>query len=286
MFDTLVVDWRYVAAREVAALVAEAAALRAVGVAGVVDFDSGINLFPSLRLINNSAPEYAASLAAITGALAKAAAAGWQHAALSLHRTPENNMDANVAVREMGATLSLLAAAAATNGVTLHLRSNARSPVGGLNATAAWLAGAGAAGVRLLPNTAAMLARGEGADDMAAAVRCAVAAAGGPVIVGVSCLGRDHASAAYADSLPLSTCDAPTRVAVNALVAAACSVGDCVGRGSGKPRVLLVADAYVGAEADAGVGAVGVGLGPGAALDLAYEEAEIIMSAAAGAATQ
>ena len=91
-------------------------------------------------------------------------------------------------------------------------------------------------------------------------------------------LGRDHASAAYADSLPLSTCDAPTRVAVNALVAAACSVGDCVGRGSGKPRVLLVADAYVGAEADAGAGA-GAAPAPGAALDLAYDEAAAIIDA-------
>ena len=278
MFDTLIVDWRYVASREVATLVAEAAALRAIGIAGIVDFDSGINLFPSLRLINNSAPEYAASLAAITGALAKAAAAGWQHAALSLHRTPENNMDPDIAVREMGAALASLAAAAARDGITLHLRSNARSPVGGLNATAAWLAGAGAAGMRVLPNTAAMIARGEGAGDMAAAVRGA-AAAGSPIIVGVSCLGRDNAGAAYADSLPLSTCDVPTHAAVSALVAAACSAGDCVGRGSGKPRVLLVADAYVGAEADAGAGA-GAALAPGAALDLAYEEAAVIMSAA------
>ena len=275
VFDLLVVDWRYLAARETAVLVAEAAALRQVGVAGVVDFDSGLNLFPALRLFNNSGSEYAASMGAIGGVLAKAAAMGWAHASLALHRTPENNMDGAEAVREMGSTLAALSAAAADLNVSLHLRLVAKSPVGGANATVAWLAAAGASAVRVQPNTAAMLERSEWLDDMAAAVRSAAA---GPVLVGASCAGRDWSGAVFADSLPItgSGCDVQTQGQVAALVAAACRAGACLGAAAGGAEVVLVVDAYVGAEADGGAGA-----GAGAALDLAYAEAAWVMAAVA-----
>ena len=305
-FDLIVVDWRYLAERETAALVAEAAAPRQVGVGGIVDFDSGLGLFPALRLINNSASEYAFSLGAIGGVLAKAAAMGWRHAALSLHRTPENNMDPGEAVREMGLTLAALAASAQALNITLHLREVAKSPVGGVNASAAWLAAMPGASLRVMPNTAAMLSRSEWLDDMAAAVRGGVVpGAGDVVIVGASCVGRDFGGRAFADSLPLSAgCDAQAQAQAAALIATACSVGSCLGRaattagsgggggggghGGGTSEVVLVVDAFIGAEALSGGGGGGGGgggdVGAGAALDLAYEEAQWLLDAAGAAA--
>ena len=277
-FDLLVVDWRYLASRETAVLVAEAAVLRQVGVGGIVDFDSGLNLFPGLRLFNNSADEFASSMAAVGSVLAKAAAMGWSHGSLALHRTPENNMDDAEAVREMGSTLAALGTSAAGLNVSLHLRLVAKSPVGGVNASVAWLAAAGAAAVHVQPNTAAMLERFEWEPDMVTAVR---SAGSGPVLVGASCAGRDWSGTVFADSLPLTggSCDAATQREVAALLASACGAGACLGAATGGPDVVLIVDAYVGAEADGGPGA-----GAGAALDLAYAEAAWVLAAADAAA--
>lgn len=63
------------------------------GVRVAVDVTSALNLFPTARLCNNSAQEYAATRQLLQNIIAKMAALGSSDLLLSLHRTPENNMD-------------------------------------------------------------------------------------------------------------------------------------------------------------------------------------------------
>jgi hypothetical protein len=52
---------------------------------------SAMNLFPAARLCNNSAPEYAATLAMLTQLLDNMVLLSSSNLILALHRSPENN---------------------------------------------------------------------------------------------------------------------------------------------------------------------------------------------------
>ena len=64
-FDTVVVDWRYMESQTMKALATEGRWAYMQSLSTVVDFSSGINLYPDLRLCNNSAFEYARSMGAM-----------------------------------------------------------------------------------------------------------------------------------------------------------------------------------------------------------------------------
>jgi hypothetical protein len=98
----VVLDWRYIEARGPNELAAEGRWAFRQRLSVVVDFTSGMNLYPDLRLLQNSADDYARSMARIEAVLGKMAtlvnataasqptAAYSRHAILSLHRGPSN----------------------------------------------------------------------------------------------------------------------------------------------------------------------------------------------------
>ena len=121
-FDGVCVDWRYLHEREKAALEKETGWLKRQGVRVVVDLSSGVNLYPTLRLIDNLPADYAASMTAVNDLLAKMETLGARDLVFSLHRQPENNFTAEQTRASFVTTLKALASQAAARGVTLHLR--------------------------------------------------------------------------------------------------------------------------------------------------------------------
>ena len=67
------VDWRYLHDRRLETIQQEAGWIARQKLRVIVDLTSGINLFPDLRLVNNSPEDLAASLAVIDDVLAKTA---------------------------------------------------------------------------------------------------------------------------------------------------------------------------------------------------------------------
>jgi hypothetical protein len=153
-YDGVCVDWRYLRDREKAALQAESGWLKRQGVHVVVDLSSGINLYPTLRLLDNLPDAYASSMAAIQDVMAKMQILPSQDLILSLHRYPENNFTEAQSRTAFTATLKTLAGWAAARGLTLHLRLAFGKPPGTVGEGLDWLDRVGAANLKLAVSTA------------------------------------------------------------------------------------------------------------------------------------
>jgi hypothetical protein len=153
-FDGVCVDWSYLHEREKAALQKEHGWLKRQGVRIVVDLSSGIDLYPTLRLMDNVHEDYTNSLAAIQDVLGKMEALGATDLILSLHRYPENNFTDEQSRAAFTTTLKTLAGQAAERGVTLHLRVGFGKPPGSLAESFEWLDRVSAPNLKLAVCTA------------------------------------------------------------------------------------------------------------------------------------
>ena len=153
-FDGMVVDWRYLHDREPAALTAESGWLARQGLRIAADLSSGIDLYPTLRLIDNLPTDYAASRVTIANVLAKMEILGARDLILSLHRHPENNFTDEQTDAAFEATLKALAQEAGAHQVTLHLRLAFGKPPWNLDEGLRWLDRVGAPNLKLAPSTA------------------------------------------------------------------------------------------------------------------------------------
>ena len=127
-FDGVCVDWRSLHDREEAVLRTEARWLGRQKVRIVVDLSSGLNLYPTLRLLDNVPADFEASMAVWADVLAKMQVLGAKDLVFSLHRDPENNFTGEQANAGYWSTLTRLAGEAAARGVTLHLRVGPGKP--------------------------------------------------------------------------------------------------------------------------------------------------------------
>lgn len=127
-FDSVVINWRNLHDRDRAGLQPEAGWIHRQGLRVLVDLSSGINLYPTLRLIDNDPEDYAHSMAVINDVFDKARILGAGDVILSLHRYPENNFTSDQTQAAFVATLKSLCAGAAERGITLHLRTAIARP--------------------------------------------------------------------------------------------------------------------------------------------------------------
>ena len=125
-FDGAAVEWRYLHDRDIAALEREAGWLERQGLRLWVDFTSGVNLYPDLRLVDNHAGPYAESMAAIEDVLNKMQAWGAHDAVLSLHRVPENNIGREETRQSFEDTLRAICAQAAALNIQVYLRASTK----------------------------------------------------------------------------------------------------------------------------------------------------------------
>ena len=157
-FDGVVVDWRYLHDRAPATLRGEAGWIRRQSLRVVVDLSSGVNLYPDLRLVDNLAGEYAASMAVLDEVLAKMTALGARDLMLSLHRVPENNFTAEQTTAALERTMKALAAKAASRDITLHLRMTGDKAPQRLADLAGLIDRVGGPNVKLAPALSMLLA--------------------------------------------------------------------------------------------------------------------------------
>jgi sugar phosphate isomerase/epimerase len=156
-FDTVLVDWRYVAERDAAALASQADWLKRQGVRIVVDVSSGINLFPDFRLVDNDPQEHARSLAGVNDVLDKMTALGAKDLVISLHRAPENNYTREQYDASVTDNCRTLARRAASTGITVHLRQTPKKETPTLDALAQWVNAVKEPNFRAAPALAALL---------------------------------------------------------------------------------------------------------------------------------
>lgn len=90
-FDRIIIDWKYLLEKEKSTLANESGWIKRQGLKLIVDFSSGINLFPDLRLVNNDSIEYNRSMEAIKSVIDKMAVLGASDLILKTHRGIENN---------------------------------------------------------------------------------------------------------------------------------------------------------------------------------------------------
>ena len=121
-YDGAVIDWRYLESRSEEEVKREAGWLRRQGVKILVDFSSGINLFPDLRLIHNDPEEFERSMAAFREIMDKGEILGVTDVILITHRVPENNYSPEKTHEDTVTTLRELAALAAEKRMTVSLR--------------------------------------------------------------------------------------------------------------------------------------------------------------------
>jgi len=122
-FDGVVVDWRYLHDREAKVLAHEAGWIARQKLRVAVDLSSGVNSYPTIRLLDNKLEDFSAGMAMIDDVIAKMASLGARDLILSLHRAPENNFTPEQATAALEETLRALAIKAAMVGVTVHLRT-------------------------------------------------------------------------------------------------------------------------------------------------------------------
>ncbi|MGL4942212.1 MAG: hypothetical protein ACRC46_03355 [Thermoguttaceae bacterium] len=149
-FDGVHIDWRYLANRSSEAVAEEAGWIKRNKLNVVVDFSSGINLFPDLRLIRNDMKEYEKSLKTFDDIFTKMEILGATKAIVTTHRAPEISYPPTE--QEMIETLRLLCAKAQPHGISLVLRVSPHTRVTWLGAGMEMLKSVGADNMQIAPH--------------------------------------------------------------------------------------------------------------------------------------
>ncbi len=173
-FDGVLVDWRYLHDRSMESMTREAGWLARQKLRVIVDLASGINLYPDLRLTNNGAEDYAASMAMIDDVLAKMTALGARDLVISSHRQPELNYTMEQTVASIEATIREICRRAEARQATVFLRIYPGKPPANLTDALQTVKRIGAANLRLAPSTGQLAASGVPPPEIAAELRKAI----------------------------------------------------------------------------------------------------------------
>lgn len=159
-YDGVLVDWRYLHDRRFETVAQEAGWIGRQKLRVVVDLSSGINLYPDLRLVNNIAEDYAASMAVIDDVLTKMKALDAHDLVLSTNRQPENSFTIEQTVASTDATIREICRKAEAMQTTVHLRIYPGKLAANLADALQILKRIGAKNLRLAPSTAQMITLG------------------------------------------------------------------------------------------------------------------------------
>ena len=121
-FDRAVIDWKYLLEKEKPVLAKELGWIKQQGLKLIVDFSSGINLFPDLRLVNNDSLEYLKSMDAIKSVIDKMEEFGITDLIINTHRKIENNFTAKQFNESMNATIKEICRYASRYKINVNLR--------------------------------------------------------------------------------------------------------------------------------------------------------------------
>jgi hypothetical protein len=129
-FDRITVDWKYLLEKEKTALASETGWINRQGLKVIVDFSSGVNLFPDLRLVNNDSLEYNRSMEAIYSIIDKMAVLGSGDLILTTHRTVGNNFTREEYDKSLQQTIKAICRYAIEKNINVNLKMTAgRNPL-------------------------------------------------------------------------------------------------------------------------------------------------------------
>ena len=121
-FDRIVIDWKYLRDKEMSILANESGWINQQGLKLIVDFSSGINLFPDLRLVNNDSLEYDRSMESIKSVIDKMAVLGASDLIITRHRMIENNFTREQFSESLNHTLIEICQYSAKNDINVNLK--------------------------------------------------------------------------------------------------------------------------------------------------------------------
>ena len=157
-FDSVIVDYSYVMSKDDEFLQKEAKWFGQQNLKVYIDASPAIDLFPNLRLVNNSLTDFNESFNDLQKLLQKAKSYMVTDLIISLHRTPENDITYLATLQEFNSTLHTLVQLATANNITLHLRDSVKNPTGNINNTYLWLQSCGLGNlIKIIPNLALLM---------------------------------------------------------------------------------------------------------------------------------
>lgn len=128
-YDSVVVDYSYVSGTDNALLMGDRDWLKQQNTTVYVDGSSSIDLFPHLRLVNNSLIAFNESLQSLLNLMTKMVALDSHDLILSLHRIPENYITYFETLSSFNNTLQILLDQALTLGINIHIRDTLKDPL-------------------------------------------------------------------------------------------------------------------------------------------------------------
>lgn len=121
-FDRVAIDWKYLLEKEKPILANESGWMKQQGLKLVVDFSSGMNLFPDLRLVNNDSLEYLKSMSTIKSVIDKMVLLGANDLIMNTHRSVENNFTTKQFDESMNVTIKEICHYATKYKINVNLR--------------------------------------------------------------------------------------------------------------------------------------------------------------------
>jgi hypothetical protein len=158
-FDGVLIDWRYLHEKEKDALQQESGWIQRQGLKMFVDISPSINLYPDLRVLNNSEEDYAVSMKTISELLEKMSILQTHDLILSLNRIPENNFTTEESLKSFETTLRSVCSEAEKNNIKVHLRMCQGKPPHSINEAIAFINRVGAENLYLAPSIGLLLAQ-------------------------------------------------------------------------------------------------------------------------------
>lgn len=128
-YETLIVDWQSVRIGDTLWLEQQARFARLQKLRVVIDLSSSINMYPALRLVNNSASDSNATFTRIRLLFEAAATMNVSDIVVSWHRCPENYYSQSACSSDLLHNTALLMQIGDAHNLTLHIRNKADGQV-------------------------------------------------------------------------------------------------------------------------------------------------------------
>lgn len=156
-FDRIIIDWKYLNEKDKSILAGEAGWIKRQGLKLIVDFSSGINLFPDLRLVNNDSLEYMRSIQTIKSVIDKMDVLGAGDLIVTTHRTIENNFTGDEFKESLQSTIKEICRYARKYKIDVSLRMNSGMNYDNLDQISALVASVNEPNLYLSPSSALLL---------------------------------------------------------------------------------------------------------------------------------
>ena len=157
-FDSVIVDYSYVMSKDDDFLQKEAKWFNQQNLHVYIDASPAIDLFPNLRLVNNSVVDFKVSFNNMQKLLQKAEVYTVTDLIISLHREPENDITYSTTLQEFNATLHNLLHQATSRNIRLHLQDSIKNPTGNIKDTYVWLQSCNlGSSIKIAPNLALLM---------------------------------------------------------------------------------------------------------------------------------